>query len=216
MTRSRSGFMFLRMGSACLLLMGMALFTTSAWAEGDKQPKLSKAEKAYIQRMIDYGKEEKQYPDKKWMYQGCRLNMNGTWYPYDPRAEHWLGRMVLTGDSAIFEKIGEIPYEIVRSEYGPEVPPGGALPRRERHIFKLSQGVFTGLFSGRKDSFLVIANPPWSRYKKKPEHWIFRCVPDFGLCPTFEAAMTLFEDKEGFEEGKAGCSGFNFIPYTDD
>ncbi|MDK9723231.1 MAG: hypothetical protein OEL53_18950 [Rhodospirillales bacterium] len=200
----------------CLLLMGMALFTASARAEGDQPPKLSKAEKAYIQRMIDYGKEEKEYPDKKWMYQGCRLNMNGTWYPYDRFSEGWLGRMVLTGDSVIFEKIGEIPYEIVRSEYGPEVPPGGALPRRERHIIKLSKSVYTGSSKGQMDNFLVIAHPPWSRAKKKPEHWIFRCVPDFALCPNLEAATELFEDRTDFKEGNFGCPGFNFVPYTDD
>ncbi|MBI5119531.1 MAG: hypothetical protein HZA67_00890 [Rhodospirillales bacterium] len=212
MTRSRSGFMFLRMGLVCLLLMGMALFTASARAEGDKPPKLSKAEKAYIQRMIDYGKEEKQYPDKKWMYQGCRLNMNGTWYPYDRFSEGWLGRMVLTGDSVIFEKIGEIPYEIVRSEYGPEVPPGGALPRRERHIYKLDRSVYLGA-SWRKENnvYVVIAHPPTSN---KPS-WMWRCVPDFAICQSLEGAELTFADKDLFGY-QSGCNQFNFIPYTDD
>ena len=215
MTRSRSGFMFLRMGLVCLLLMGMALFTASARAEGDKPPKLSKAEKAYIQRMIDYGKEEKEHPDKKWMYQGCRLNMNGTWYPFSRNAESWLGRMVITGDSFIFEKVGEFPYEIIRSEYGPKVPPGGALPGRERHLYKLERSVYLGV-TWRKENnvYIVIAHPPTSKRSNDPRNWKFRCAPDFFICESLEDANRAFEDQDGTSSHL--CGEYTFIPYSDD
>jgi hypothetical protein len=208
--------MFLRMGLVCLLLMGMALFTASARAEGDKPPKLSKAEKAYIQRMIEYGKEEKQYPDRNWMLQGCRLNMHGTWYPYDRFSVSWLGRMVLTGDSIIFENVGEFPYEVLISEYGPEVPPGGALPGRERHLFKLERSLTFHFWKKKHFVYAVIAHPPWSTVRKKPENWTFRCVPDFALCQSLESAKALFVDRDGFDEIVSDCQGFNFMPYTDD
>ncbi|CAA6603892.1 exported hypothetical protein [Rhodospirillaceae bacterium LM-1] len=216
MTEGLGFHAFWRASVLCLLSAILALMGGAARAEGDEPPKLTKAEKAYIQRMIEHGKEEKQYPDKRWMYQGCRLNMHGTWYPFDRFSESWLGRMVITGDSIIFEKVGEIPYVVVKSEYGPEVPPGGALPRRERHIFELSKSVYTGSVRKQKDRYLVIAHPPWSNSKKKPEHWIWRCVPDVALCPDITTALNLFDDKGSFDEASSGCPGFNFTPYTDD
>jgi hypothetical protein len=219
MSESRRFPTFRRMAALCLVLMAVVVFAASparAQIVGDEPPKLSKAEKAYIKRMIEYGKEEKQYPDRNWILQGCRLNMNGTWYPFDRFSESWFGRMVITGDSIIFEKIGEFPYEILKSEYGPEIPPGGALPRSERHLFKLEQSVSFTFWRNRSYQFVVIGHPPWSKRRNDPSNWHFRCAPDLAMCTTLESATRLFGDKDGFERDGLKCLGLNFIPYTDD
>ncbi|MBF0356504.1 MAG: hypothetical protein HQL43_14830 [Alphaproteobacteria bacterium] len=212
MTRSRRSLMFLRTGLLCLLLVGMCLNGGAVRAESDEPPKMSKAEKAYIKRMIEYGKEEKQYPDKNWMYQGCRLNMHGTWYPFSRGTKDWLGRMVITGDSIIFEEVGEFPYEILSSTYGPEVPEDGAKPRRERHLYKLDRSVYLGAY-WRKESnlYVVFGHPTWS---KDYGSWIWRCVPDFFICDTLEKAEVAFNDLDG--TANTMCHRHTFIPYTDE
>ncbi|MBF0267690.1 MAG: hypothetical protein HQL44_03770 [Alphaproteobacteria bacterium] len=210
MKRSRRLLALCVIAAVCLLQD-----SKTTWAEGDKPPKLSREEKAYIKRMIEHGREEKQYPDRNWMLQGCRLNMHGTWYPFTPFGNEWLGRMVITGDSIIFEKLGEFPYEILRSEYGPEIPPYGALPRRERHLYKLDRSVYLGAYWRKENNvYVVIAHPPWSKHRNDPINWIFRCVPDFALCNTLEKAWEFFENRDG--TGNHSCNTFTFMPYDDD
>ncbi|MBF0168632.1 MAG: hypothetical protein HQL45_13480 [Alphaproteobacteria bacterium] len=211
MTRSRRSPMFLRTGLACLLAAGICLSGGTVRAEGDKPPKLGKAEKAYIKRMIEYGKEKKQYPDKNWMYQDCRKNMNGTWYPVNSDVDWMFGRMVITGDSIIFEKIGEFPIEIMESEVGFPLPDGGAW---ERYVFKLDRSVYLKRPWLKENNRYMVFRLP-AGYVDDQVGWHYRCMPTFALCPTIEAARTKL--KATSSSTATDCSTeMRFIPYADD
>ncbi|CAA6605524.1 exported hypothetical protein [Rhodospirillaceae bacterium LM-1] len=183
----------------------------SAWAEGDKPPKLSKEEKAYIKRMIEHGREEKQYPDKNWMYQNCRKNVNGTWYPVNRDVDWMIGRMVITGDSIIFEKIGEFRYEILQSKISFPLPDGGAW---ERYIFKLERSIYLKRYWLKENNRYMVFRLP-AGYTDDHSGWKYRCMPTFALCPTLEAAKTKFSVTSS--SSASGCQiEMRFIPYSDD
>ncbi|MBF0169437.1 MAG: hypothetical protein HQL45_17675 [Alphaproteobacteria bacterium] len=166
--------------------------------------------------MIDYGMVRPQYPDRDPYFQGCRLDIYGTWIPFGRVTRGWLGHMVVTGDSFIFENIGEVPYQLIESAYGPEIKEGGAHPRNERHLFKLAKPLQTGAIAHERalGYFVVLAHPPW-RMRDPKVTWIdeFRCSPEFALCPTLEKAKLLFADHGKFDVNKADCTSFRYTPY---
>jgi hypothetical protein len=187
----------------------MCLGFAPAEAESAEPPKLTKDQKAYIKRMIQYGKEKESHPGKHWMYQDCRKNVNGTWYPNALSAKEELGRMVITGDSLIFEKVGEFPFEIVRKDIGPNLPDGGA---RERYIFKLGRPIYDGIY-GPAHFYVVFRSP--ADYASGATSWHYRCMPVFALCPTVETANGKFEATTSNEMSRY-CMTIPFAPYPND
>lgn len=209
MTRSRSGFMFLRMGLACLLLMGLCGGAYAQWRQyvgWEGMPKLTKSDKAYIRRMIAEWTVEKPSPGKDRLHQLCRNNSYGTWFPPSQAVSESFGRMVLTPDNLIFEELGIYPYEYVQSEEGKKSTWGGL---RERYIFKLKRPFFFGAYV-HEPAYIVFRSQSWNI---DDEDNLYRCMSQIVLCATMESAMTEYaNESNGFPS--AGCGvGAHFHPY---